>query len=366
MVAMVSCFDDAPSLQCRPAPAALLRISRARRGLRLRRLERLRRLNRVHSAGWRSARQELSFRSTPAKTTQEGYAALVSSTDVECEQAVDLEVESRDRTLQAVLAAQRDIERLPWACTSSADLAHWRRFFSDLVGALDARAEEVSVVDALDALRASDFPGEVLCIRFGAEMTRRHLACLLPDEWLNDEVVNCYLRLVQERSEGRCWCPNSFFWPKLQEGGHPAVQRWARRAGLDDSAYGRLEMILLPLNVGGSHWALGVVDFRRRGLLYLDSLGLDPPGGFWAKMTEYLEAEGQRCSLESLKGPWPLLHPEAAEAVPRQRNGSDCGVFACLYAERAAARAPVAFETAPVAVAALRRAIAGAILRGAL
>ncbi|OLQ02933.1 hypothetical protein AK812_SmicGene14169 [Symbiodinium microadriaticum] len=42
-------------------------------------------------------------------------------------------------------------------------------------------------------------------------------------------VVNCYMKLLQECSEGQIWCANTFFWNKLEAGGHAAVQRWTRR-----------------------------------------------------------------------------------------------------------------------------------------
>lgn len=84
------------------------------------------------------------------------------------------------------------------------------------------------------------------------------------------EVVNAYLRLVQERSGGTCWCLNSFFWPQLRQGGHAAVRRWASRAGVDVKT---LEVLLVPMNVGGNHWAIGGADLGAGALFYLDSLG---------------------------------------------------------------------------------------------
>lgn len=213
---------------------------------------------------------------------------------------------------------------------------------------------------ALDSALARVAPDEIVCTRFGAPMTRRILACLLPDRWLNDEVINCYLRLIQERSGNRCWCPGSFFWLKLEKEGHAGVQRWARRAKVDVSS---LQAILLAIHREGTHWGLGVLDLQGRALRYFDSLGIAPPLSLAARLNEYLEGEIHAWRWGFDFSPLPMLHDKEA---PRQQNGSDCGVLLCKYAERFMAEAPVRFDTCPKATERIRLAIASAILRGRL
>lgn len=76
---------------------------------------------------------------------------------------------------------------------------------------------------------------------------------------------------------------NTQFWNKLSGEGkngtnaynYANVRRWTtRRGNLDVFA---LDLLLVPLG-DGTHWTLGVVDFKRRELLHFCSLG-------WAKPT---------------------------------------------------------------------------------
>eukprot|EP00913_Durusdinium_trenchii_P023903 g22448.t1 len=40
-----------------------------------------------------------------------------------------------------------------------------------------------------DSFRSKVRPSSVICVRFNAEISRRHLSCLLPDQWVNDEAA---------------------------------------------------------------------------------------------------------------------------------------------------------------------------------
>jgi len=240
------------------------------------------------------------------------------------------------------------------------ELQGCRRALNQLLENIDARlCEDISVkriVDkALCGQQAQTAPDEVVCTCFGAELTRRHFECLLPDMWLNDEVVNSYLRLVQERADGRCWCPNSFFWPKLSAEGYSAVRRWMRRAAVNVDL---LQAILVPLHLNATHWALAVIDFRALGIHYFDSLAHAPPRNLVARLEEYLQQE-------NFMDKWPIL---SRDISPLQRNGSDCGVFACACAERFAAGGleNVQFDTSQFAITQMRRKIATAICMGSL
>eukprot|EP00928_Gymnodinium_smaydae_P056477 TRINITY_DN39853_c0_g1_i1.p1 TRINITY_DN39853_c0_g1~~TRINITY_DN39853_c0_g1_i1.p1 ORF type:complete len:381 (-),score=26.67 TRINITY_DN39853_c0_g1_i1:30-1172(-) len=293
------------------------------------------------------------------------------------------------RRKRCLRTAMHAIPRIPDLCSTRAELSEWRDLFAELVSRLEARlasechlddtdgtvpacvasdqesesdawvdwrsiGNESEVYDALDHSVAQRRPDEVLCTRFNAELTRRHFCCLVPEGWLNDEMVNCYFRLLQERGGGRYWCPNSFFWSRLEADGHASVRRWAQRAGVKVS---ELDAILLPLHLNGDHWALGVIDVQAGCLRYLDSLGLMPPGKLADRLREYAAAE---CGPAS---GWPL---HVDKDVPRQQNCSDCGVFMCSFAERYAARARIKFPTHSAAIDEKRCHIAAAILGGRL
>lgn len=199
--------------------------------------------------------------------------------------------------------------------------------------------------------------GEVLASRFNIDLTRSTLQCMAPQGWLNDEVLNFYCKLLQERNTKqvdvgapRCWFTNSFFWNKLSGGpakenaeyNYAEVRRWTTRASVDIFA---LDCVVFPMNVGEMHWALGVIDLRDKGFRYFDSMSSRPHHNFVPFLRRYLSDEYASkkggAVLEDVEA-WDRL-PEAA-CIPQQRNYWDCGVFTCFFADAFAAGRPFHFD----------------------
>jgi sentrin-specific protease 1 len=184
-------------------------------------------------------------------------------------------------------------------------------------------------------------PSEVLASRFNVEVTRKQLQCLRPAEWLNDEVINFYCKLLEERGKKnknapKCWFPNSFFWPKLSGADNSSysykdVKRWSIKAKIDIF---ELDHILFPMNIGESHWALGAIDLKAKGFRYFDSMFCRPHRNFVPFLRKYLQDEHKaKKGGSEFQGvdEWELIIPD--EPVPQQNNGYDCGVFTCNFAE---------------------------------
>lgn len=218
-----------------------------------------------------------------------------------------------------------------------------------------SRREQIRVNDALDAFLAASRPDEVLCRHHGLGISRRTIACLGPEGLLNDEVVNVYFRLIQDRSRGSCWCPNSFLLPVLLGQGVGAARRWARKASLD---LNQVRCILIPVHVGGTHWALAIVTISEARIMLLDSLGMSFPESLWPRLRRFLILETGRLSWH--------LDLDGSIAAPMQPNMYDCGVFMCLMAEHYEAGKPFDFCTSDEAMSIQRERIAAALLRGRL
>ena len=178
----------------------------------------------------------------------------------------------------------------------------------------------------------------VIASRNNIEVTGDKLQCLNNREWLNDEVINFYFDMLNELGKEnryyKTYLWNSFFWLKLCGDGkgynYKAVQRWTSRKKIDIFEYDR---IIVPMNIGKNHWALGLVDLKDKAVKYYDSLAANTiHKSFSEFILQYLEDEfkdkkrNDECpdfkSFEVL-----LVEP------PQQRNGFDCGVFTCMNAE---------------------------------
>ncbi|XP_059209420.1 sentrin-specific protease 2 [Centropristis striata] len=192
-------------------------------------------------------------------------------------------------------------------------------------------------------------PNLVLSAAFKLRITQRDLATLQEGGWLNDEVMNFYLSLVMERSSGeaaglKVYSFSTFFFPKLrggggggQAGGHAAVKRWTK--AVDLFLY---DLILVPLHLG-VHWAMAVIDFKSKTVKSYDSMG-QRHDDVCSLLLLYLKEEHRvkkGRELDSTK--WTVGSFRATE-IPQQRNGSDCGVFACKYADYIAKGRPLTFK----------------------
>ena len=155
----------------------------------------------------------------------------------------------------------------------------------------------------LRPLRSGAEALEVLGTVRSIPLTREKLACLRDGEWLNEEVINAYLGVVEGAAEAlpppppgwrrpRLHIPLTYFYSRLSDEGrgydYTGVRRWLRKVQLfppaataTDTAGGEgggeglgecIDAVLVPLHLGSNHWALMAIDLAARRFLYYDSL----------------------------------------------------------------------------------------------
>ncbi|KAK9826046.1 hypothetical protein WJX74_007714 [Apatococcus lobatus] len=206
-----------------------------------------------------------------------------------------------------------------------------------------------------------DRAAEILVTHANIDMTRRHIACLHSLTWLNDEVINMYMALLQEREvRGRevgrrptCHFFNSFWLPALVGPNHdqynyPKVSRWTslkklRRSAQTAECVLDLERLIVPVHLG-MHWTCAVIDLEHRQIRYYDSMAgheerLMEALRRWVS-DEYKDKKNQEVDTSG----WPIRHMTDEEEIPQQFNGSDCGVFALEFAERQSRNAAMDFQ----------------------
>ncbi|KAL0219829.1 hypothetical protein P9112_005482 [Eukaryota sp. TZLM1-RC] len=178
---------------------------------------------------------------------------------------------------------------------------------------------------------------------FNAELSCYDFLTLHDGNWLNDEVVNGYFKLIQLRSETENDLPkvysfNSYFYPKLQKNySYKNVKRWTKKVDLFS-----FDKILIPCHLG-NHWTLLVIDLYSSEFQYFDSMG-----GFGevviSKVKKYLQDEhkerkGKPLDIKQFKtvSPGPMC--------PSQTNCDDCGVFMSMFAECSSRNEPLPFSS---------------------
>ena len=176
------------------------------------------------------------------------------------------------------------------------------------------------------------------------------LSRLNPGCWLNDEIINLYMRLLQERdtrlhAEGKekypsCHFLNSFFLSKLYKDtgsyDYESVRRWTAPGRLKAIGQTRksildCEKIIIPVNQSNVHWVLAVIDLKNKRFEYFDSLyGEDD--ACLDFLSQYLMDEFKNKRNEERPDilEWPKVYQKS---IPKQVNGYDCGVFLILFAD---------------------------------
>ncbi|XP_014609451.1 PREDICTED: sentrin-specific protease 1-like [Polistes canadensis] len=181
-------------------------------------------------------------------------------------------------------------------------------------------------------------PDEILIEAHGLRITRKDINTLADLNWLNDEVINFYMNLLINRGTSekfpKIHAMNTFFYPKLISGGHSSLKRWTRKIDIFVQ-----DIIVVPIHLG-IHWCMSIIDFRDKSICYYDSMGSSNPKCLSA-LRQYLEEESMDKKKRSFDtSDWKLI---SAKNIPQQMNGSDCGVFSCMFAEYICANRKITF-----------------------
>lgn len=205
----------------------------------------------------------------------------------------------------------------------------------------DASIKSV-IVPAIDKIIESENGSDILCQKFNLAISRADLELLSwkPNKWLNDNLINFYMELVNERSKHNPLLPkvyafNTFFAKKLSEGvyNYNNVRRWTKRLKLNIFS---CQKVFFPINYA-KHWALIIAHMDRKRIEYYDSLG-GKNHGLLYRVQEYFFDEHQ----DKLQKPWDDegWNFEIAEG-PYQENWDDCGVFVCTYVDLTSLEYPI-------------------------
>lgn len=177
--------------------------------------------------------------------------------------------------------------------------------------------------------------------KFSISITRHDIHTLNwePITWLNDEVINFYMELLGERSQlnenlPKVYGMNTFFLKRLVEVGYSGVKRWTRKVDLFS-----YDIIPIPVHKG-VHWCMAIIHMKNKTIKYYDSMGA-PNNVVLKALEDYLAAE----CLDKRKVPFDFTgwSKENVKGIPQQENGSDCGVFSCMYAEFVSRDRPITF-----------------------
>ena len=165
------------------------------------------------------------------------------------------------------------------------------------------------------------------------DITLHSLLTLRPQKQLNDEVINSFFKLLQQK-ETQSTYMNTYFYTKLTDHGHTNkycyinVRNWSKNypnKNLFNSTY-----LYIPIHVDDIHWSLVHVDFPNKKVSYLDSLGYNGDDVL-NNIMNYIQDEANKLNLTNNTNEWTLTN--ISNSIPAQENNNtDCGVFIIIYA----------------------------------
>ena len=155
------------------------------------------------------------------------------------------------------------------------------------------------------------------------------LHCLDPGQWLNSEVINSYLAIVQRQvRKGGVHILVSHFMAKLQDQTDLELKSWVRgvcNMNKVKSIY-QLDRLCMPMNISNHHWVAILCDFRACSITLVDSVTGHDHVPALRRLKAFLES-----AICAGTDKWVWHVSALSDETYRQRNGFDCGVFTLAH-----------------------------------
>jgi hypothetical protein len=201
-------------------------------------------------------------------------------------------------------------------------------------------------------LTSYEFGEDLLFDHHKVDMTQAKMSCLAPGRQLNDEVINLFMFILQERNNTQGVDPthyfNTFFMAYLLQNysvlytdssnrlqkkivtknsyDFDAIKRWTKKFVLHDNKY-----TVVPINITDTHWTLLIVTITNTliTMTYYDSMGAK--GEIYTNaMKRYLI---QEFSAKNNGQPLTAEFQVLFGFTHVQRNCFDCGMYLLLIAD---------------------------------
>lgn len=174
---------------------------------------------------------------------------------------------------------------------------------------------------------------------FTIEISGHDISKLRPGQWLNDSLIEFYLGLISQREKAkgrRVEYFNSYFWETFSKKGYAGVSRHARRKKFPGKEMLNLACLLLPINVGGAHWTLAVINVEQKKFEFWDSLSNKAARQaaiqrYCTMLQDYFCNETGMTKERLEEEEWAFYG--GGDVYPQQNNGHDCGVYTVKTAE---------------------------------
>jgi sentrin-specific protease 1 len=169
---------------------------------------------------------------------------------------------------------------------------------------------------------------DIVVKKFDIPITKGNILRLLPGAWINDELINYYMKMLQQYSDSlnkNNYYFSSSFMDKLFEGNvytYKNVERWSRHF----NPLNTYDKIFFPINISNWHWVLICADRSTKTMTYFDSLFGESGHLYLSNILNYFK---EHSYLQN--DIWNLVDIPIDQ--PSQTNNCDCGIFTIMVAD---------------------------------
>jgi Ulp1 family protease len=183
---------------------------------------------------------------------------------------------------------------------------------------------------------------EISCI----PITRETFQRLRPEMWLNDEIINIYMCLLDKRDSKLCMLypeqrKRSLFFNtfsiQLTKIGIEQANKYCSKGKINIFNFKRL---YFPINIKNIHWTLIVIDMENKSIVYYDSFHGDGSRLFTLAQ-QFLEQEAERQQEELKFEEWQTIN---AKDNPVQQDGTECGVHVLIITDHMSDNLPLDYS----------------------
>lgn len=174
--------------------------------------------------------------------------------------------------------------------------------------------------------------------RIRGNIIKKDIKTLKPGTWLNDEIINTYMDMLNERdtllsSKFPDRKASHFFKTYIMSNlgtgekySFERVQKYESKINIFE-----LRRLYFPINIKDTHWTLAVVDMDAKQIHYYDSMN---KGGhiYMNSLLMWLKDKAEKSNSGNAydMSEWKCLDEEN---IPQQINGFDCGMFLISYCD---------------------------------
>ena len=184
----------------------------------------------------------------------------------------------------------------------------------------------------------NDYIDEIVVSNPAAIVKESSLRKLPNGDWLDDEIINCYIYQLEQKFKTFIRF-NTFFHTELQTKGLQNMKKQYEKKNIFQN-----KKLLIPVNYKNCHWFLLVVNTNNIGnseiiINVYDSAGKQnvQTKGIAAKKLELFFNWKYQQFCQDKTSKVKLTLTNMTGQIPRQENGYDCGVFLLMYSKYLAA-----------------------------